>query len=139
MKKSVLRSTGAVLAGLIAIILLSSLTDGILEATGVFPTVAEQQRSGFNEGWMQLLALTYRFLYAVLGGYVTAKLAPIRPMLHIIILAMIGTVLGILGTLAAASMEIFSVWYSVALIVSSFPALWLGGKLGTNGQRVHAV
>lgn len=139
MNQNLLRSIGAVIGGLVLIILLSSLTDAVLEASGIFPSAAEQQRSGFNEGWMQGLAIAYRFLYAVLGGYVTAKLAPARSMVHVIVLASLGTVLGILGTLAVASLGIFSVWYLTVLIVTSFLAVWLGGKLGENRQSIRAT
>jgi hypothetical protein len=43
MNKNRLRSIGAVMGWLILIILLSSLTDAILEASGIFPSVAEHQ------------------------------------------------------------------------------------------------
>ncbi len=139
MNKNIFRSIGAVLAGLVTIILLSAITDTILEASGVFPTMEEQQRSGFNDGWLQILALTYRFIYTLLGGYLTAKLAPASPVVHVIVLAVIGTTVGILGLIAVASLGIFPLWFSIAVIVISFPALWLGGKLGVNGRRVPAV
>jgi hypothetical protein len=63
MSKNAFKSLGAVLAGLIAIIILSNGTDTLLETTGVFPPVAVQRQQGFDTVWMVMLALVYRGLY----------------------------------------------------------------------------
>jgi hypothetical protein len=73
------------------------------------------------------LALFYRSVYTALGGYVTASLAPSRPMRHALILAVIGTIAGILGTIANWDKSV--AWYPIALIIISPFCLWLGGKL----------
>lgn len=134
MNMNTLKSIGAVLAGFITIFILSNGMDKILEGTGVFPTVDEQLKHGFTVWWMQALTLFYRIIFTAVGGYVTAKLAPSRPMRHVIILATIGTVPGAVASLAVASMGIFPVWYSVALVAIGFPSVWLGGKLALNGK-----
>jgi hypothetical protein len=82
MTKKLLRSMGSVLAGLVAILVPSNGTDAVLEATGVFPSVAVQQERGFDATWMVALALAYRGVYAAAGGYVTAALAPEHPPLQ---------------------------------------------------------
>src|SRR6186713_2556761 len=99
MKKNTLKSIGAVLAGLIAVIILSNGTDMILEASGIFPPVKEQLTNGFTTLWMLLLALIYRIVFMIIGGYVTAWLSPKKPMRHVLVLGIIGTVLGILGAI----------------------------------------
>jgi hypothetical protein len=88
------RSAGAVLAGLASIVILATAVDTVLEQIGVFPSIAEQRRNGFDVGWMLALALTYRFAFAIIGGYVTAALAPSRPTRHVTVLMIIGFVLG---------------------------------------------
>lgn len=130
MDRNVLKSIGAVLAGLAAILVLSNGTDTVLEATGVFPPAAEQRDSGFTTWWMVLLALTYRVVYMVVGGYATAALAPHKPLRHATALGMIGVVLGILG--AVAAWGIAPTWFSTLLVLLGLPSVWLGGKLRTS-------
>lgn len=74
MAKNSLKSIGAVFAGFVAVFILSTVTDFILESLGIFPPVTQ----GLFITWMLVLALTYRTVYAVLGGYITARLAPSR-------------------------------------------------------------
>ncbi len=95
MNKNIFKSIGSVFAGFVAIVL-SIVTDIVLESTGIFPPPDQP----FFVWWMLLLALAYRSVYGILGGYITGKLAPDKPMLHTIILATIGTVLGTLGSIA---------------------------------------
>jgi hypothetical protein len=127
MAKIPLKSIGAVLAGLIAIIVLSNGTDTILEATGIFPSLTIQREHGFTALWMVVLALVYRSIYMVIGGYITARLAPNRAMRHAVVLGIIGMALGILG--AIASWGITPAWFSISLILLGLPCVWLGGKL----------
>jgi hypothetical protein len=133
MNKNTFKSIGAVLAGILIPAILATITDTILEKTGVFPSIEHQQQYGFNVVWMNLLALFYRFGFSVLGGFVTAKLAPSKPMRHIVILGIIATVVGIISNIAVASMpetaNVLPVWFSVVMILMAFPSIWLGGKL----------
>jgi hypothetical protein len=43
-----LRSAGAVLAGLASIVILATVVDTVLEKIGVFPSIADQRRNGFD-------------------------------------------------------------------------------------------
>lgn len=124
-----LKSIGAVVAGVIAIVALSVGTDFVLEALGIFPPPDQ----GLFIAWMLMLALMYRSIYAVVGGYVTAILAPNRPMRHAIILGLIGIVASTFGAIQA--WELSAHWYPIMLIFTSLPCTWLGGKLKTK-QRV---
>src|SRR5918995_995428 len=129
MNKNTFRSIGAVLAGLVAIVVLSNGTDTILESIGVFPPIAVQREQGFDTVWMVVLAIIYRSIYMVAGRYVTAALAPNRPMRHAIALGVVGIALGILG--ATATWGMTPAWFSISLVILGLPCVWLGGKLKT--------
>ena len=122
-----LKSVGSILVGFIAVALLSVVTDTILEALGVFPSAT---RPELYAQWMLVAALIYRSIFAVAGGYITSRLAPTNSMRHVLILAIIGTRLGTLGTIANWSKTTPGTeWYPVLLLVFSFVAVWYGGKL----------
>ena len=123
MNKTTFKSIGAILAGFITVVILSIVTDFILETLGVFPPPVK----GLFTTWMLILALLYRSAYTVLGGYITAKLAPDRPMRHAIILGLIGIIAATLG--AVAGWNLSQHWYPIALIITALPCTWLGGKL----------
>jgi hypothetical protein len=127
MSKRTLKSIGAVLAGFLTVFILSSVTDFILEAVGVLPSLDVQQSQGLYDTNLLILALLYRSLYTVLGGFVTATLSPGNPMKHVIILGIIGTIAGIIGVIAGWHLSAH--WYPIALAVTGFPLIWLGGKL----------
>lgn len=132
--KTTFKSIAAVLAGMIAIVILSIGTDSVLEALGIFPPPEQ----GLFTPWMLTLALVYRSVYAVVGGYLTAVLAPNRPMRHAIILGLIGVVASTFG--AIAGWDLSAHWYPVALIITSLPCTWLGARLKTNSiQRSISV
>jgi hypothetical protein len=117
-----LKSIGAVLAGMLVIIILSIVTDAVLERLEMFPPPTQ----GLFVTWMLALALFYRSLYAIAGGYVTAKLAPANPMKHVLILGLIGTAASIAGVIVG--WDLSDHWYPIALVITSLPCVWLGGK-----------
>lgn len=123
----ILKGIGAVLAGIIFIVVTHSLTDFILESLGIF-TPPDQ---GFHTTWMVVTATVYRSVFNVGGGYVTAALAPDRPLLYAIILGLIGTVLGAAAAVIVIPMNLSPAWYPIALAVLALPCTWLGGKLRT--------
>jgi hypothetical protein len=127
MKTTIFRSIGSVLAGLVTIIVLSNGTDTILESTGIFPPVSEQMKHGFNTPWMNLLALMYRIVFMIIGGFVTAYIAVKHKMLHAMILGAIGTVLGIVG--AVFAWDIAPAWFLLMLVFAGFPCVWVGCKI----------
>jgi uncharacterized membrane protein len=120
-----LKSIGAILAGMITIVVLSAGTDAALEAAGIF-TPPDQ---GFFTTWMVILAFVYRSIYTVAGGYVTARLAPDRPIRHAVILGILGIILGSVGVVVA--WDLAPHWYPIALVVTALPCTWFGGRLRT--------
>ena len=122
------RSIGAVLAGILTGAVLSIATDAALHAIGVFPPLG-QSMVGY-EGAL-LLATVYRTVYGVAGSYITARLAPDRPMMHAIILGVLGLIVSIVGAAVTWNKgpAFGPHWYPVALVVLALPTAWAGGKL----------
>jgi len=122
----ILRSVGAVLAGLIVIVITSIGTDLVMHSTGVFPPAGEPMS---NTLW--LLATAYRFIYSVAGCYITARLAPDRPMPHALALGAVGLVLSIAGAVATWNRGpgFGPHWYPLALVAIAIPCAWLAGKI----------
>jgi hypothetical protein len=126
-------SVKAVFAGLLLNVILSSATDLLLVAIGLFPPLSEFGRPESFSDSLLALALLYRTIYGVLGCYVTAKLAPSRPMTHALVLGSMGFVIGVAG--AVATWGTWTSWYSVAIIAVTLPSAWLGGRLVVSKNR----
>lgn len=124
-----LRSAGAVLAGIGVIVVLSLAADSLLHALGVYPPWGEPM----HELGLNALALAYRAAFTVLGGYLTARLAPHAPVGHALALGFIGLVLGGLG--AAAAWEMSPAWYLILVALSGPPCAWAGGRLAVAAWR----
>ena len=79
--------------------------------------------------WM--VATSYRLVAAVGGGWITARLAPARPMFLVMVLGGIGTFLGLSGFIGTwvARPALGPLWYPALLVVTALPCTWLGGKL----------
>jgi len=134
MNKKALKTTGAILAGVLAIVILSIGTDAVLHAAGIFPALGQPMSNA-----LLLLATAYRTVYGVAGGYITAKLAPDRPMWHALLLGALGIVLGTVGAVATWNKgpAFGPHWYPLALIALALPQCWAGGKLFTTSQGDH--
>jgi len=101
--RRLLRSTGAVFLGFITVVVLSLGTDQVLHVFQVYPPWGQPM---YDPG-LNLLALSYRIVYAV-----------------------IGFVLSTAGAIATISMGDFGpAWYPIALVLTTFPCAWLGGAL----------
>lgn len=118
-----LRSLGAVLAGLATIVALSLATDQLFHSLGVYPPWGEPM----HETGLNLLALVYRAVWTVLGGWVAARLAPFAPVGHAIALGGLGLVLGILGAIAAWGLS--PGWFLIAVALTGPICAWAGGRL----------
>lgn len=114
-------------------ILLTVVTDAALAATGFLPVDAKPEAYTF---WVLFVALVYRTVFTVLGGFVIGKLAPHNPMKHVAVLVVISTLLGIGGIFAEWNM--FEHWFPIAQAVLAFPSVWYGGKLAVFfGSRIR--
>lgn len=121
-----LRSIGAVLAGLTAIFAVTTATDMLLHATGIFPPFGQPMSDG-----LFVLALLYRIVYGIGGSYLTARLAPDRPLGHALALGLVGLALSIAGAVATwgKGPEFGPKWYALAVAATAIPCAWAGGKI----------
>src|SRR3954469_18105611 len=73
------KSTGAVLAGIVVVFVLSMGTDQILHVLGIYPPWGVvMEGTG-----LYLRALGYRLVFQVIGSYLAGRLAPRNPMRHV--------------------------------------------------------
>lgn len=121
------KNVWAVAAGVLFIVVVTTLVDLLLHVLHVYPA------NGKLTDALALLATSYRIVISVAGAYLTARLAPNRPMRHALILGWVGVVLGLIGLIATWNMELGPRWYPIALVVLALPQCWLGGKL--HGMR----
>jgi hypothetical protein len=116
----------AVVVGFLSVAILSLATDEVLHLARVYPPWGEPMwDAGLN-----LLALSYRIVFTILGGYITARLARHAPMRHVLIVGILGLVTGTAGAIVAIRVaNLGPTWYPIALAVTGFPCVWLGGLL----------
>jgi hypothetical protein len=118
------KSIRAVVAGVLVIIVVTTLVDILLHATGVFPPMNQP-----IDDALALLATSYRIVISVGGAWLTARLAPDRPMKHAMALGYVGVVLGLVGVVATWNLGLGPRWYPIALAVLAIPQCWAGGKI----------
>jgi hypothetical protein len=117
------KSVWAVVAGILFVIVVTTMIDIVLHVAGIYSTKERLTNP------LALLATSYRIVIGIAGGYLTARLAPDRPMRHVMILGVVGVVLGLLGLLATWNLGLGPKWYPIALVLLAIPQCWLGGKL----------
>jgi len=123
MKKTIWKSIGAIAAGFLLGAVLSIVADILFNSADLMNMENFKETSS----GIIFVVIVYRFIFNVCGCYLTAKLAPSKPMKHALIIGVIGTVLAILGS--AAMWDKAVAWYNVTVILISFPSAWLGAKL----------
>jgi len=124
--RSFWRSTGAIVLGFFAVVVLSLGTDEVLHLLKVYPPWGQPM----FDPRLNLLALSYRVIYSVIGSYIAARFAPRNPMRHAMILGIIGLVFSAAGAVVAIThTDIGPAWYPIALVVTALPCAWLGGVL----------
>jgi hypothetical protein len=123
---NILRSIGAVAAGLLTIVLLCVLTDALLVTMHLLPSPdAHHPYALVSLG----VVIFYCTVYTLVGGYVTARLAPTRPVAHAVVLGMLGMALSTLGTMH--SWQIGNGWNAITLVAEGIPLCWLGALVWT--------
>ncbi len=129
------RSTAAVLSGFFVVVVITLATDLLLHVLGVYPSLGEPM---WDPG-LNLLALSYRTVYAVVGSYIAARFAPCNPMRHALVLGVVGFVLSLVGAVVAIVVaDLGPAWYPIALVVTALPCAWLGGIIDLKSSRRQA-
>ncbi len=118
------RSILAVVVGVLFIIVVTTLVDIALHAAGVFPPMNKP----INDA-LSVLASSYRLVIGIAGAWLTARLAPDKPMKHALILGCVGIVLGLVGVVATWNLGLGPRWYPISLVVLAIPQCWAGGRI----------
>ena len=121
MKKGVIRSIGAVFAGLLFIAVTHNGTDFILENMGVLPKGNLHVATG-----LILMVLVYRTVFSLIGCYITARLAPNHPLRHALILGILGAIVSAIGAVVAS--DLAPGWYGLTLALLAIPIAYVAGK-----------
>jgi hypothetical protein len=120
------RSVLAVFLGFIVVVILSLGTDQLLHVLKVYPPWGVPM---WDPG-LNALALSYRIVYTIIGGYVAARFAPYAPMRHAVALGIIGLIPATAGAVYAISRaDLGPSWYPILLAIAGLPCCWLGGFL----------
>jgi hypothetical protein len=132
MKASTWKSIGAVVAGLLTVVVITTAVDALLHVTGVYPPMNLP-----IDDPLALLATAYRVVISVAGAYLTARLAPDRPMGHALVLGAAGVLLGLVGLVITWNLGLGPRWYPIALVVLAIPQCWAGGAIRERQLRAR--
>ena len=113
------KSIWAIVAGILVVIIVTTIVDVVLHLTHVYPPMDQP-----IDDRLALLATAYRIVISIGGAWLTARLAPDKPMKHVMILAIWNRGLG-------------PRWYPIALAVLAIPQSWAGGKLYETQSGQH--
>jgi hypothetical protein len=118
------KSAWAVVAGVLFIIIVTTIVDIALHAAGVYPPTNQPL-----DDKLAIIASSYRVVISVAGAWLTARLAPANPMKHAIVLGYVGLALGLVGVAVTWNLGLGPRWYPIALAVLAIPQCWAGGRI----------
>ena len=118
------KSIWAVVAGVLFVIVMTTIVDGVLHLVGFFPPMDQP-----IDDRQSLVATNDRNNISIAGAWITARLAPAKPMKHVLVLGIVGTMLGLIGVAATWNRGLGPRWYPVALAVLAIPQSLAGGWL----------
>ena len=116
------RSFWALVAGVVFIIVVTTLVDIVLHMVGVYPPMGQPMNDA-----LALLATAYRIPISIAGAWLTTWLAPEKPMKHALMLGVVGTALGLMGVVTTWNAGLGPRWYPIALAVLAIPQCLAGG------------
>src|SRR4051794_39278217 len=119
-----MRSIWAILAGFLFTAVLSIGADAIMRKMA--PSLFAANGSTSNVAILCLMTI-YVGVFAIVGCYITARLAPSRPMGHALALGGIALVISLL--LVTKTWPMAPTWYNLLNLVVILPYAWLGGRL----------
>ena len=116
------RSIWAALAGILFVIVVTTIVDIILHMVGFYPPLGMRM-----DDRQSLVATAYRIVLGIAGAWITARLAPAKPMKHVIVLGILGTIAGLIGVAVTWNKNLGPRWYPIALAVLALPQSLIGG------------
>jgi hypothetical protein len=122
-----MRSIWAVVAGFLFILVLSLGADAIVAAISPRLFNASGGTTNLVILWMMTI---YVGVFAIVGSYLTARLAPSHPMRHALILGALGLITSLILTMRVWNVN--PAWYNILNLVLVMPYAWLGGRLREN-------
>lgn len=119
------RSILAIALGFLAVVLLSTGTDALLHRLGVFPPPGKDMADG-----LFLLALAYRSLYTLFGGWLAARLSSRGDQRDVRILAALGFLAGAAGIVVwSMTPGLGPLWFVLLIPITGVAFTLAGGRL----------
>ena len=78
---------------------------------------------------LAFLAMAYRIIIGIAGAWLTAWLAPGKPMTHALALGCVVTALALADLVASFGDGLRPSWYPIALVLLAIPRSWVGARL----------
>lgn len=127
------RSVVSVAAGFFAVMVLGAAADLVLgkALSGAF----DAQGHARAESTL-FIKLAYETLFALLAGYITARIAVRKPFVHVLVMAAI--VLAGRAFITVATWDVVPLWFNLGVLVLIIPAALLGARLGELRGRTTA-
>jgi hypothetical protein len=129
----VVRSIVAVAAGFFTVMVLGAAADVVL--ANAVPNAFDAQGHARAESTL-LIKLAYETMFALLAGYITARIAVRKPFVHVLIMAII--VLVGRALIALAAWDVLPKWFNLGVLVLLIPAALAGAKLSELRNRSTA-
>ena len=124
------KSVWPIIAGFLLLAALSVGADMILR--GLFPKAFGPSEAPQNAP-ASVVTIFYAGAFGVLGSYLTARLAPSRPVMHALALGgivFLFTLGGVVGSWHRAP-----AWFNFSFLAMVFPSAWLGGVM--RARQLH--
>jgi hypothetical protein len=123
------RSTLAILAGLVAILITSFGIEAVVNPLlmRTFPEALPNEEALSGNHYVWLLTSFYTFLCVIAGGYVAARLAVRDQTQHAMALGLIQSVLTIPAMMAFPGKA--PIWGWIISMIAVIPAAWCGGLI----------
>jgi hypothetical protein len=130
----VLRSVLAVVVGFLVIGVLAFGTGKLLQAS----SPAQFDAAGTpTTTAMMLVQLLYVGVYATFGCWLAGRLAPGRPMLHSLVVGVLGLALNVPSALMLR--DTHPTWYLAAGVLTTMLWAWLGGRIAERQAATRVI
>jgi len=129
----VVRSVVSIAAGFFTVMVLGAAADVMLGKA--LPDAFDAQGHARAESTL-FIKLAYETLFALLAGYITARIAVRKPFVHVLVMAAI--VLVGRAFIAVTTWDVVPLWFNLGVLVLIIPAALLGGKLSELRGRATA-